>query len=120
LVDVAALRRRKGDFPSAGLRGCLLLAVSTIIFSSARSSDPIILVTLIFDLGGVVIDWNPRHLYSKIFQSDVRRMEYFLKVICPLEWNELQDAGRSLSVATQERIEEFPEWRDEIAAYYGR
>lgn len=75
---------------------------------------------MLFDLGGVVIDWNPRHLFRKVFGGDVARMEYFLNNICPVEWNELQDAGRSLSVATDARVREYPEWEQEIRAYYGR
>lgn len=75
---------------------------------------------ILFDLGGVVIDWNPRHLYHKIFGGDVARMEYFLSNVCSLEWNELQDAGRELSVATDTLVREFPEWEPEIRAYYGQ
>jgi 2-haloacid dehalogenase len=75
---------------------------------------------IVFDLGGVLIDWNPRHLYRKIFASDDARMEQFLKTVCPLEWNELQDAGRALSTATESRVREYPEWEEEIRAYYGR
>ena len=78
------------------------------------------MITLVFDLGGVVIDWEPRRLFSKIFQPDLSRMDYFLKVVCPLEWNELQDAGRPLADAIRERTREFPEWQEEIAIYYRR
>lgn len=75
---------------------------------------------ILFDLGGVVIDWNPRHLYRKVFGGDVDRMEYFLSNVCSPEWNELQDAGRELSVATDILVREFPEWESEIRAYYGQ
>lgn len=75
---------------------------------------------MLFDLGGVVIDWNPRHLYRKVFGGDADKMEFFLTTICPLEWNEIQDAGRPLSTATEERVREYPEWEAEIRAYYGR
>jgi 2-haloacid dehalogenase len=75
---------------------------------------------MLFDLGGVVIDWNPRHLYRKVFGGDIARMEYFLSNVCSLEWNELQDAGRELSVATDTLVHEFPEWESEIRAYYSQ
>jgi 2-haloacid dehalogenase len=75
---------------------------------------------MLFDLGGVVIDWNPRHLYRKVFGGDAARMEFFLTTVCPLEWNELQDAGRPLSIGTEERVREYPEWEAEIRAYYDR
>ena len=52
----------------------------------------------VFDLGGVLIDWNPRHLYRKLFQHEAD-MEYFLANICTTEWNLQQDAGRTFSEA---------------------
>ena len=75
---------------------------------------------VIFDLGGVVIDWNPVYLYRKIFAGDQAKMELFLAKICHLEWNGRQDAGRSLALATEERVAEYPEWESEIRAFYGR
>ena len=48
----------------------------------------------IFDLGGVVIDWNPRYLYRKLFNGDETEMEYFLAAVCTSSWNAQQDAGR--------------------------
>ena len=75
---------------------------------------------IIFDLGGVVVDWNPRHLYRKLFHDDAARMERFLAEVCSPEWNEMQDAGRSLNEATIERVARFPEREKEIRAYYGR
>ena len=78
------------------------------------------IVGVIFDLGAVVIDWNPMHLYRKIFRGDEAKAADFLKRICPQEWNEQQDAGRSLEAATNERLALFPEWEREIRAFYGR
>jgi HAD superfamily hydrolase (TIGR01509 family) len=75
---------------------------------------------IIFDLGGVLIDWNPKHLYRKVFGENEDRLNYFLNEICPLEWNERQDAGRPLGVATSEKVLEYPEWEHEIRAYYDR
>jgi len=75
---------------------------------------------VIFDLGGVVIDWNPRHLYRKIFGDRTDEMEWFLSNICTSEWNEQQDAGRPLTTATAELLSRHPKWEPEIRAYYGR
>jgi 2-haloacid dehalogenase len=53
----------------------------------------------VFDLGGVLIDWNPRYLYSKLFNGDDRAMERFLATVCTSSWNEQQDAGRPFADA---------------------
>jgi 2-haloacid dehalogenase len=58
----------------------------------------------IFDLGGVLLDWNPRHLYRKLFDGDEAAMEQFLATVCTTEWNERQDAGRSFAEATRELL----------------
>jgi len=49
---------------------------------------------VVFDLGGVLIDWNPRYLYRQLFPGDVEGMERFLSEVCTSTWNERQDAGR--------------------------
>ena len=59
--------------------------------------------TIIFDLGAVLIDWNPRYLYRKIFKTE-EEIDWFLENICTHEWNEKQDAGRSFEDATKELI----------------
>lgn len=74
----------------------------------------------IFDLGGVVIDWNPMYLYRKIFAGDEAKAADFLARICPQAWNVQQDAGRPLAEATEERVTMFPEWESKIRAYYDR
>lgn len=51
----------------------------------------------IFDLGGVVIDWNPRYLYRKLFDGNETSMEYFLSAVCTSSWNAQQDAGRTFA-----------------------
>ena len=48
----------------------------------------------VLDLGGVLIDWNPRYLYRKIFGGDETAMENFLATVCTQSWNEEQDRGR--------------------------
>lgn len=72
---------------------------------------------IIFDFGGVLIDWNPRYLYRKVFHDDVK-MEFFLKKICSPEWNLKQDAGRSFNEATKELVNKFPQYENEIKNYY--
>lgn len=73
---------------------------------------------IVFDLGGVLIDWNPRYLYRELM-ADEDEVEFFLNNICTSEWNELQDAGRSLEEATAVLCAHFPEYEPQIRAYYG-
>lgn len=75
--------------------------------------------TIIFDLGGVLIDWNPRYLYRKIFKTE-EEVTWFLENICTGEWNDQQDGGRSFEEATKELIQKHPEWEEPITAWYGR
>lgn len=74
---------------------------------------------IIFDLGGVLIDWNPRYMYRKIFFEE-SKMEWFLENVCTFEWNEEQDGGRSIAEANKLVIDKYPEWTEEIEAFYGR
>ena len=76
--------------------------------------------TIIFDLGGVLIDWSPNYVFDEIFGDDQKRRSYFFKNICTSDWNENQDAGYPIKKATEEKIAEFPEWKNEIEAFYGR
>ncbi len=75
--------------------------------------------TIIFDLGGVLIDWNPQYVYRKML-PDPEERQFFLKHVCTHDWNLEQDAGRSLKEATETKVAEFPEWETEIRAFYGR
>lgn len=75
--------------------------------------------TIIFDLGAVLIDWNPRYLYNKIFKT-ASETEHFLEHICTSDWNEEQDAGRTLVEATELLVTDHPEYEAQIRAYYGR
>ena len=72
---------------------------------------------IIFDFGGVVMDWNPRYFFKDYFKDD-EKMEYFLKNIATDEWNIEQDRGRSLADGTDFQVEKHPEWEKEIRAYY--
>jgi 2-haloacid dehalogenase len=65
------------------------------------TAPPAARTVAIFDLGGVLIEWNPRHLYRKLFAGDEAAMEHFLANVCTPEWNERQDAGRTFAEATR-------------------
>ena len=77
------------------------------------------ITSVVFDIGGVLIDWNPRHLFRKVFENE-EEMEWFLANVCTYEWNLQQDGGKLFSVATAELQQKFPEYSDKIALYYGR
>jgi len=74
---------------------------------------------VVFDLGGVLIDWNPRHLYRKLF-ADEAAMEHFLATVCTAEWNVRQDAGRRFAEAAALLKSDHPEKADLIDAYFAR
>jgi len=75
--------------------------------------------TVVFDIGGVLIDWNPRYLYRKIFTTE-DEITWFMENICTSEWNDQQDAGRSFSDATEDLVKQFPKHEVPIRAWYGR
>jgi len=74
---------------------------------------------IIFDLGGVLIDWNPDYMYRKLISDDEKR-NWFLNTICTSDWNERQDGGRLIKDANNELIQQFPVYKDWILAYYDR
>ena len=76
-------------------------------------------MTIVFDLGAVLIDWNPRFLYRQVF-ADEQVMEDFLTNVCHGDWNEQQDAGRPWSEAIAERSAKFPEYTEEIGLFWSR
>ena len=75
--------------------------------------------TIIFDLGGVLIDWNPDYVYKAVFK-DEEKLAWFYREICTMDWNENQDAGYPLEKATEERVALFPTYEEWIRMYYGR
>lgn len=75
--------------------------------------------TIIFDLGGVLIDWDPRHLYRKIL-SDEAEIEHFLTNICSPDWNAQQDAGRPFKEGVALLVRQWPEKQQLIEAYHTR
>jgi 2-haloacid dehalogenase len=76
--------------------------------------------TVIFDLGGVLIDWNPEYVFLKEFRGNRKKMDWFLNEICAWDWNVNQDAGYPLAKATEERVAMFPDYEELIRMYYGR
>jgi 2-haloacid dehalogenase len=74
---------------------------------------------IIFDLGGVLIDWNPSYLFDQLFKDEEQK-KHFFEQICTPDWNEMQDAGRPLKDATEYLVAKHPEWKEYIEAYYGR
>ena len=76
-----------------------------------------VIENIVFDFGGVLVDWNPRYLYKNHFK-DEKEMEYFLKNICTDEWNVEQDRGRALSEGTNLLQEKFPEYHSLIQLFY--
>ncbi len=75
--------------------------------------------TIIFDLGGVFVDWNPKYLYRKIFDTE-EEVDEFLSEICTSDWNIEHDRGRPLWVGTDLLVKQYPEKEEEIRAYYSR
>lgn len=85
------------------------------VLPNARSPSAVV-----FDLGGVLIDWNPRYLYRKLFPGDEAGMEAFLAEVTTAEWNVQQDAGRPWDEAIEALADEHPEKRELISAYWLR
>ena len=75
---------------------------------------------IIFDLGGVLLDWNPEYLYAKIIEDDQEKMDWFLQNICTTEWNMEQDAGRSFKEGTDLLLDQYPQYESWIRAFYVR
>ncbi len=83
-----------------------------------RPGDP--LQAVVFDIGGVLLDWNPRHLYRKLFGDRVAEMEHFLSEVCSRSWNEQHDAGRPFADGVADLQKVHPHLADLIAAYHLR
>ena len=75
---------------------------------------------VVFDLGAVLIDWDPRHLYRGLFDGDDAAMERFLADVCTPAWNARLDAGGTWHDAVEALVREHPEHRDLIVAYEER
>jgi 2-haloacid dehalogenase len=73
--------------------------------------------TLAFDIGGVLLDWDPRYLYRKLFNGNPEAMERFLVEIDFFNWNLQQDAGRPFAAGVAELSQRFPHYAGLIQAY---
>lgn len=72
---------------------------------------------IIFDFGNVLVDWDPRYLYRKVFHGDEEAVEQFLKEVDFFEWNLRSDAGRPFRQGIKELCERFPHRCNEIRIY---
>ena len=76
--------------------------------------------TIIFDLGGVLVDWNPEYIYLKESNGDRIKMRWSFDNICTSSWNKQQDGGKLMKEATKERVKLFPKYKRLIEMFYGR
>lgn len=74
---------------------------------------------IVFDFGGVLVDWNPRYLYDKYF-GDAKQSQWFLDNICLYSWNLQMDGGKPFAEGVKELQAEHPEWAEAIAIYHTR
>jgi 2-haloacid dehalogenase len=77
----------------------------------------VVIRNIVFDFGGVLVDWNPEYLFKGVFR-DRAELEHFLENICTPDWNEKQDAGRPLSEAISTLQKRHPQYHNEIRLYY--
>ena len=84
--------------------------------TTMKTATPTIVV---FDLGGVLIDWNPDYLFRKLIADETER-KWFLANVCNSAWNLQQDGGRPFSEAIATLSAEHPEHAHLIAAFHAR
>src|ERR1700716_395513 len=72
---------------------------------------------VVFDLGGVLIDWDPRHLYRKLFAGDEPAREHFLATVCTHEWHRHHDSGRSFAEGARVLKDLHPDKAELIDAF---
>lgn len=75
--------------------------------------------TVVFDVGNVLLRWDPRNLYRKMF-TDEAKMEWFLSSVCTNQWNLEQDRGRSWEEAVDLLIADHPDHAEPIRAFHER
>ena len=73
----------------------------------------------LFDLGGVILDWSPARLYSRMF-SDAAECERFLATVCTMDWHNHHDAGVSFADNAAPLIAKYPQYETQIRAWSGR
>jgi 2-haloacid dehalogenase len=76
----------------------------------------VLIEAVVFDIGGVLLEWDPRNLYRKVF-DDEREMERFLDEVCTLEWHDAHDRGKPFSQSGAELAARHPEYSVQIHAW---
>ena len=71
---------------------------------------------IIFDFGGVLVDWNPHYLFDQYF-NDIEESNYFIENVCNSEWNAEMDGGKSFEQAVRERSAMFPKYAESLKLY---
>ena len=71
---------------------------------------------IIFDFGGVLVDWNPHYLFDKYF-NDLDEANYFVENVCNSEWNAEMDGGKPFEQAVRERSAMFPKYAEALRLY---
>ena len=89
------------------------------IMRASTAGRAVTIDTVVFDIGNVLIQWDPRHLYRQLI-PDVAEMERFLAEVCTDAWNIEQDRGRTWAEAIAERVPLFPQHEALIRAYSER
>lgn len=74
--------------------------------------------TIVWDLGGVLIDWNPGYVFTNEYFGSAEKKKFFFEHVCTHDWNENQDAGYPIAKATEELVAKFPEWENAIRDFY--
>jgi 2-haloacid dehalogenase len=74
---------------------------------------------VVFDIGGVLLDWDPRYLYRKLFDDD-EDMNRFLDEVCTLEWHDAHDRGKPVELSCAELAVVHPEHAELIWAWTRR
>ncbi|MBB5404137.1 MULTISPECIES: HAD family hydrolase [Paraburkholderia] len=74
---------------------------------------------VVFDFGGVLIDWSPEYLYRELIPDESER-RWFLTHVCSMDWVIRQDGGQPIVEATDELIAQFPDHEPLIRAFYER
>jgi 2-haloacid dehalogenase len=87
--------------------------------SSHIRTAPAPVEAVIFDVGGVLLDWDPRHLYRKLF-TDESEMEWFLAEICTPAWHAPHDRGISTAASCAELASRHPQFSELIWAWSTR
>lgn len=93
--------------------------IQKVLWGRLTKRESALIDTVVFDLGGVLVDWNPRYLYRKLI-ADENEIERFLTEVCDTNWNLCQDAGRPFAEGVRELIAVHPEKADWIRAYHER